>query len=76
MRKHKIKSSYKIFEIWWHKHSKVICLYCYKCWDKPDFWIHSNGAKRKNGDRCFDFNIHFGKLAFWYTNFDLQREVK
>jgi len=75
MRKHKIKSSHEIFEIWWHKHSKVICL-CYYEWGEPDFWIHSNGAKRKNGDRCFDFNIHFGKLAFWYTNFDLQREVK
>lgn len=40
------------------------------------FKIYTNGAKRKNGDSCYDFHIHFGRLAFWYTNYDLQRKIK
>ena len=66
----------RIFEKWWHKGNKVICLYYYKGWPKPMFKIYTNGAKRKNGDSCYDFHIHLGRLAFWYTNYDLQRKIK
>jgi hypothetical protein len=65
----------RIFEKWWHKGNKVICLYHYKEWLKPEFKIYTNGAKRKNGDSCYDFNIHLGRFAFWYTNYDLQRKI-
>ena len=66
----------QIFEKWWHKNNKVICLdYC-KEWEKPMYKIYTNGAKRKNGDSCYDFHIHFGRFSFSYTNYDLQRKVK
>ena len=63
------------YEKWFGNGNKVISLRSYKgSWDKPDFWFHTNGAKRKNGDKCFDFNIHFFYLAFSYTNFNLQNQ--
>ena len=66
----------RIFEKWWHKGNKVICLYYYKEWQKQHFRISTNGAKRKNGDACYDFTIQFGRFAFWYTNYDLQGKIK
>lgn len=62
-----------IFEKWWHKNTKVIHLEYCKEWEKPMYKIYTNGGKRKNGDACFDFHIHLGRLSFWYTNSDLQR---
>ena len=66
-----------LFEKWWDKNTKCINLISYKdSWDKPDFWIHENGGRRKNGDKCFDFNINFFYLHFSYTNWDLQGHMK
>ena len=63
-----------LFQKWFNNSSKVISLISYKdAWEKPDFWFHTNGANKKNGDNCFDLNIHLGYLCFSYTNFDLQR---
>lgn len=72
----------KLIEYWYCKRgsrnrcTKCINLNYYKCWDKPKFQIYTNGAKKKNGDKCFDLNIHIGRLAFSYTNWDLQKEWK
>ena len=61
-----------IFEKWWDKGNKTIQLIYYKdSWYKPHFWIHENGARKKNGDKCFDFNINFFYWHFSYTNFNL-----
>ena len=70
----------KIFERWFnkrgHNSTKCISLYYFEGWDKPKFEIYTNGGKRRDGDKCFDLNIHIGKLAFCYTNWDLQKEWK
>lgn len=64
-----------LFEKWWNKNTKCINLISYKdAWDKPHFLIHNNGAKRKNGDTCFDFNVDLGYLHFSYTNWNLQKK--
>lgn len=61
-----------IFEKWWNNGNKIIQLISYKdSWVKPDFWIHENGARKKNGDKCFSFNINFFYWHFGYTNFNL-----
>lgn len=39
---------------------------------KPQFFIRTNGAKRKNGDNCYSFTIAFIWWMFNYTNFNLQ----
>ena len=73
-----MKHSYKTyFDKWWNHDLKHISLLDYtQPWkengNKPMFCIRTNGAKKKNGDTCFDFFIHFGYLIFNYTNFDLQ----
>lgn len=67
----------KIFEIWIDKGNKVVSLIYYNDWDKYDFWIHTNGAKRGNPKHsCFDLNIHFFKLSFSYTNFNYNRKYR
>lgn len=43
---------------------------------KPQFFIRTNGAKRRNGDTCFDLSIAFMWWIFNYTNFDLQGRKK
>lgn len=61
------------FEKWFGRHkSKHVYLAYYPSWEKPDFWIHENGARRRNGDNCFDFNLNFWRVHFSYTNFELQ----
>lgn len=60
-----------LFEKWWNKNTKCVNLISYKdSWDKPHFLVHNNGAKRKNGDTCFDLDY----LHFSYTNWDLQKK--
>ncbi len=64
-------------DIWWAKGTKNISLINYKePWMKngnPPMWkIRTNGAKRKNGDSCFNLYIQLGYLVFNYTNFNLQ----
>lgn len=71
----------KIVEFWWKRGTKVFQITSYKkSWkgggNKPRVCVHSNGAKRKNGDKCFDVSLIIGYTVFNYTNFDLQREVK
>lgn len=72
----------KIFEIWFHKRggkpTKCISLLSYReSWKgHPKFSIRDNGARRKNGDTCFDFTIQFIYLDFNYTNWDLQKRWK
>lgn len=70
-----------IFERWWKKNTKVFAIVSYKkSWKehgiKPTVGIHTNGAKRKNGDKCFDLNICIGYIVIMYTNFDLQKGGK
>ena len=65
------------FQKWWNNDTKQISLMNYKKpWkeygNKPMYCIRTNGAKKKNGDTCFDLHIHFGYLIFNYTNFNLQ----
>lgn len=61
-----------IFEKWFCKGNRYIGLRNYRqYWDKPCFYIGTNGAKRSKGDKCFDFNICLGYLKFSYTNFNL-----
>ena len=39
------------FEKWFDNGNKVISLTSYRgSWNKTDFWFHTNGAKRKNGE--------------------------
>lgn len=69
----------KIFEKWWDKDHKVFGIYNFKKpWKKngvkPTIKAHNNGAKRKNGDTCFDCTLILGYIVISYTNFDLQRE--
>ena len=64
-------------DIWWAKNTKHIGLLNYReSWkevgNKPMWGIRTNGGRRKNGDTCFDFFVHFGYLIFNYTNFNLQ----
>ena len=67
-----------IFEKWWDKNTKVFAIINYKkSWkvngNKPRIGIHTNGAKRKNGDRCFDLTVCIRYTIFTYTNFELQK---
>lgn len=63
----------KIFNKWFDRGNKNLCVISYKGdWDKPQFCIRTNGARRKNGDSCFDFFIQLFYLDINYTNFDLQ----
>ena len=65
----------KIIEKWWDKGNKVFSIYTFKkSWCRPQFFCQTNGAKRKNGDRCFDWKIVIGYIVINYTNFNLQKE--
>ena len=76
MAKHK-----KYIDLWFDHCRKNITLINYRePWKEngnpPMFKIRTNGAKKKNGDACFDFELYIGYLVFNYTNFDLQRKTK
>ena len=62
---------------WWDNDNKNFRIANYReSWKDqggPLFCIHTNGAKRKNGDTCFDFTIIIGYILINYTNFNLQR---
>nr|DAV25159.1 MAG TPA: hypothetical protein [Caudoviricetes sp.] len=67
----------RIFEKWWDNDTKVFQINNYKKahkeWGgKPRFTIHSNGAKKKNGDKCLDISIWIGYTCFNYIDWDLQ----
>ena len=70
----------EIIQLCWGKGTKYFNIINYrKAWkavgNKPRLLLHHNGAKRKNGDKCFDISLIIGYMVFNYTNFDLQREV-
>lgn len=71
-------ATHKVYlDIWWDKDTKHIGLLNYKePWkevgNKPIWGVRTNGGRRKNRDKCFDFYIHIGYLIFNYTNFNLQ----
>ena len=69
----------QIFEKWWNRDTRYFRVTNYKkSWkengNKPKLRIHTNGAKRKNGDKCFDLTVIIGYTIFTYTNFNLQKE--
>lgn len=67
----------KIFDKWWDKDTKNFSIINYKdSWNKPRIDFHHNGAKKKNGDKCFDASLIIGYTIFNYTNFNLQKSNK
>ena len=67
----------KIFERWWDNGNKVFQITNYRnAWkevgNKPRLLLHSNGAKKKNGDKCLDISLIVGYTIINYTNFNLQ----
>ena len=68
-----------IFEKWWDNHTKSFDIVNHKkSWreegNKPKISFHTNGAKRKHGDVCFDATLIIGYTIFNYTNWDLQKK--
>lgn len=67
----------KIFERWWDNGNKAFQITNYRnAWkevgNKPRLLLHSNGAKKKNGDKCLDISLIVGYTIINYTNFNLQ----
>lgn len=67
----------KIFQKWWSKDSKQFSITNYKkAWKEvgnpPLLRFRTNGAKKKNGDKCLDVHLEIGYTVFNYTDFDLQ----
>ena len=63
-----------LFDKWWDKGNKNFSIIYYRdAWDKPTIDFHHNGAKKKNGDKCFDVSLIIGYTIFNYTNFNLQK---
>jgi len=44
--------------------------------NKPRLEFRTNGAKKRNGDKCLDVTLTIGYTVINYTNFDLQGDVK
>lgn len=68
----------KIFSKWWDFGNKNFQIVNYKkSWKEygivPKIRFRTNGARRKNGDNCFDAELVIGYTCFMYTNFNLQR---
>lgn len=66
-----------IFEKWWDNGNKVFQVTNYKkSWievgNPPLLRFRTNGAKKKNGDKCLDTHLEIGYTVFNYTNFNLQ----
>lgn len=66
-----------IFEKWFDKDNRVISLINFKKpWKEngnpPMFKIRTNGGRKRHGDNCFDFYIHFGYLVFNYCHYNMQ----
>ena len=67
----------EIYEKWWDRDTKVFMITNYKrVWrengNKPRLCFFTNGAKRRNGDKCLDVTLIIGYTIFNYTNFALQ----
>lgn len=68
----------EIFIKRWNNGNKVFQIINYKkSWKEegnpPLIKFTTNGAKKKNNDKCLDVNLIIGYLVFNYTNFNLQR---
>lgn len=66
-----------IFQKWWDKDNKQFSIISYRdSWSQNGtgrIWrVRSNGAKKRNGDTCFDFFVELGYMVINYTNFNLQ----
>jgi hypothetical protein len=69
----------EIYEKWWDNGNKVFQITNYKkVWkgvgNPPLFRFRTNGAKKKNGDKCLDVFLEIGYTVFNYTNFNLQNK--
>ncbi|MGL5191608.1 MAG: hypothetical protein ACRC7S_18360 [Cetobacterium sp.] len=53
--------------LWFCKHRKSFSINWYREWNKPHFFVNTNGAI-KGIDSCYDLNIAFYKLHISYTN--------
>jgi purine nucleoside permease len=62
----------KIFEKWYKHDDRLIQFTYYDGWDKGHYGIHTNGAKKENGDTCLDVNINFWRFNLNYVNWNLQ----
>lgn len=62
---------------WWDNDDKNFRISNYKnSWKNqggPQFFFQTNGARRKNGDNCFDAKLVIGYIVINYTNFNLQK---
>lgn len=66
-----------ICEKWWSNETKVFQITNYKKdWKEvgnpPLFRFRTNGARKKNGDKCLDVYLEIGYTVINYTNFNLQ----
>ena len=66
-----------IYEKWWDNGNKVFQITNYKkCWkevgNKPRINFHTNGARKRKGDKCLDISLTIGYTVFNYCNFNLQ----
>lgn len=69
----------EIFKLWWAEKDRVFVITNYKkSWKEignpPLFRFRSNGAKKKNGDKCLDVSLVIGYTEFNYINFNLQKD--
>ena len=63
-----------LFSKWWDKDTKNFQIVNYKkAWkengNKPRIEYHTNGAKKKNNDKCLDVRLILGYTIINYTNF-------
>lgn len=66
-----------ILNKYWDNDTKNFRICNYRnIWQTPNLYFGSNGAKRKNGDKCLDIKLIIGYTVINYTNFDLQRNNK
>lgn len=68
----------EICEKWWANGSKVFQITSYKKdWKEngnpPLFRFRTNGARKRNGDKCLDIHLEIGYTVFNYTNYNLQK---
>ena len=67
--------TYKTYFSIWFDEKNIQLINYKKPWKeygiRPMFKIKTNGAKRKNGDKCFTLTIYFGYLVLSYANYNL-----
>ena len=68
----------KLLDKWWDKDTKNFSIINYKkAWkengNKPKIEFRTNGAKKKNNDKCLDVFLTLGYIVINYTNFSLSK---